>query len=1355
MDKILNYSKSDIENNSRPLLQRYFFENCGDVDYNSTSPNYLSKDKMLFYSEDIKDEYGEVEYRKLTFPMDFTDLQINTNELLFSLSKRVQSNPSINEIFGESSNKNDKTYITYSHDLTYGFNGEIFDIVISMEKFLEITGIMISVYFIDNNYDQYVNKLSNKYIYKKINMDYVSCCIRSTNVIEIYCDHHFGANVDNGYMIEINHHIKERINSCVYDISKHICFDDDIYKIYTDGSSIECDEIFVVKDEYELIQISTTYNKIETYLSENYKMVTIDNISYIPENLINTFKTDDDFKSLGIYSIDNIIYIPSNIDCEILIYKNEYMEAIPECDTTVRYLEKLLGMETGELTDNYNDITDITVKYPDIYKTILEASKYDLCVEKLVDVKDGATNSGIYNCKELDLSHGMVLFMNNGKALIPIMKDDNKYIEYDQKYPLYFIYSNTMKKDYGMNIVCEDKDNIIDIYAKTSDLPKIVNSLSLYTIYKNKQYPLRGRFKIDDNKITVTINKTLYNDMNNEYFTYDNNIFDYGEEPYVKLKYVINNTYTKLDNGNYVANRAGNYINANSDYYEFERHQSSKANTYVIIKNGTAYIISESFITNLENNTYNVNGNGSVEITKDNDNITTANITKGDIENIDQNYDYYNVYIDILDSRNFKLVGSLYESYLEILDTYVECDGELSYDVKDNMVDINFAFSLLYIFSKLPKNDNTNEIDISCLDDDKLKYYYENYSTVIQNYLSKYYIKISSDNIKDYSYKDYISDAITMNSTDYVIYRGKYYIIGRDIIISDDYCVTDSFYVNLSDVYYNETSGQISYYIGGDSKYINLTAIDDITITKDDKISIVDGKICIKRKDSTELSLDIPLMNVESTIYTHDRMKLVDLESDKYNSEYVIDLDSTYVKLIIKETDNINDYTDNYSDNSKKIDDVYPKLSNKRSALNLFDITDDIKSSDDIYSNEYGKSINSEYSIRDSYDNLLVFTDGYYNKDYIINDTVYNKLFKNNGVLSFTFPLFKKVNNRVDGEIYYEILKEYDTKKINDNIDYPVDYVGSWIYRKTTIEPTKENNIYKKLNRNIYITSGSNIRLYRNIDSISYRQGVFTVNSLTKDYIFNDIKIKGNIYDFPLSTKYMLFFINDRFVEPDKIKILSNKRFWVNPDILSDIIYSFDIFICNDIEPLYDYVDILYNINTYRHIGDNDEYINNNGVYETYYYYEITDNFWNLCGEYITNKLPETIINDITFIDRGRLDDMKPIEKVSYDEFYESIMTNYDLDRIYSEYISNETIGYLNKAADKKYPDEIDNESKEIITDNGSLRDEFVNNQIQLLRKDNDELISEIDDFIKDLFDIYTGRVRYEYDIGSVERLPY
>ena len=48
MDKILNYTKLDIENNSRPLLQRYYFKNGGDVDMNSTSPNYLTKDKMLF-----------------------------------------------------------------------------------------------------------------------------------------------------------------------------------------------------------------------------------------------------------------------------------------------------------------------------------------------------------------------------------------------------------------------------------------------------------------------------------------------------------------------------------------------------------------------------------------------------------------------------------------------------------------------------------------------------------------------------------------------------------------------------------------------------------------------------------------------------------------------------------------------------------------------------------------------------------------------------------------------------------------------------------------------------------------------------------------------------------------------------------------------------------------------------------------------------------------------------------------------------------------------------------------------------------------------------------------------------------
>lgn len=1293
MDKILNYTKLDIENNSRPLLQRYYFKNGGDVDMNSTSPNYLTKDKMLFYSNDIKNELNEVVRRELTFSLDFTDLQFDTNDILFKLSKKLQSNPSIAEIQEESAYESHDTTLTADDD-TYGFNGDIFGKVITSEDFLNITGILLSIYFVDDTYKDNDILIGGVYTYDKINMDNIKVSIISKNILEIYCNHIYTGEIkDKKFMVEINHMVSKRlVGNVEYDETKHIAFDNGEYVIYNNNQLINIDEVFEINPQYSISQI--TVSQKNTDLTDDTEMkYHLNGVSHIPKNMISLFIESDTVNTDKITTNGELIHFPYPKKVEsydVLMYSTHMMKYISDVQNSDRYLENILGEEIGS-SNEFSETDEVSLQYPTMYKLLLENNKNDLIIEKVSKDSD----NGEFKCEDLDLNHGMVLFVNNGNVVIP----ENGVVKYNKDYPLYFIYSNTFKKD---NLELYDykiEGTKLTLYSKNeNDMNKLLSNLSFYTIIDNVQVPLRGRVANKSNSdniaYEVQFDNSIIDNYNTDGFVYPHNINDGLYEGYIRLRNVINNRYKyNTETSEYESSVNGNYVKVDDD-------------TYLKIDD-TLYLDSLA----------------------------------------DKNKVYFK-YNDL--PNNYYKLGRTYIPFLES-----------SYDIKTVLLIMYLISnsSLIYGTNDIGNNvDKIANIDgYNCIDSDKLKSYLDNREYIYKNILSKYYIAIKpiTDDTNDKLNKDYtvsnnvINSILNKDSIEYIVYRGNWSPksqLSEDEYGNKYYLINDLIYIRLSDIFYNSNKMAFccnfgSYKTISDDRVTNvynyisilnneLPYINDVEKISIGKPSGETGYKLIMSKSGTVSTYEIAFSRVETdnsgraNIYEYSNIKDSSHNINDYGNKFYTDLDNSYVKYIVPtnmddlnklygdiihyDIDTLKSEFNNGIDNVIKEDKIGFVASN--SSYNSTNSLPEID--DDISYDESTVSISDSHFLRDSSNNLLVFVDGKYTKDYVINDIVYNQLFRRNGVLSFSFPLFRRSPNgthylisghikRTEGNI-----RDYRTHQIFATTAPSNGTIKLWngnAYTELVVDHCDTDAKYEKYDENIYITSQSNIHLYRDMDSISYSNGIFTVNTLTAKKL-NERMLKSDVYDYPLSTKYMIFMVNDKIISPDDIKILSNKRFVLSDKILRelDTIYSFDIFICNDVSPKYS--NIFYNVYEYNYYDDQGIALN-----DKFKYCVLKDLFWDKYRDRILDKYK--IAKDIKFNKYYNHElPIRPIASVSYNEFYEAIMKQFDLDRLNTS-----------------------------VSEDSGVNDK------------NNELISEIDTFAKDLFDIYTNRLAYRYDIDVID----
>lgn len=185
---------------------------------------------------------------------------------------------------------------------------------------------------------------------------------------------------------------------------------------------------------------------------------------------------------------------------------------------------------------------------------------------------------------------------------------------------------------------------------------------------------------------------------------------------------------------------------------------------------------------------------------------------------------------------------------------------------------------------------------------------------------------------------------------------------------------------------------------------------------------------------------------------------------------------------------------------------------------------------------------------------MMIFVDGKYTDEFEIAKYIYYRLFNGDTILSIS-----------------------DDQTSEENIKYKLAENGDYRYPNTS---------YNKIRSNVFVTNLGNYTLYQDINGLSYSDGVFELSNDLSSFIINEQKMYSDIYMVPLSTKYMLMFINGKYIDPEHIKILSDRRFaLVNTENYFDssdydddgnlVIYEFYLYRYDYINPL-EYVDSYY-----------------------------------------------------------------------------------------------------------------------------------------------------------------------------------
>ena len=181
-----------------------------------------------------------------------------------------------------------------------------------------------------------------------------------------------------------------------------------------------------------------------------------------------------------------------------------------------------------------------------------------------------------------------------------------------------------------------------------------------------------------------------------------------------------------------------------------------------------------------------------------------------------------------------------------------------------------------------------------------------------------------------------------------------------------------------------------------------------------------------------------------------------------------------------------------------------------------------------------------------------------------------------------------------EGEIlYYKLLNGYYIEIENyikplDKVGYEIENLTKYFQLKKpynesyfvdTISYYYYTTSYSKNLSSVFMTNMKNMCLYQNQNGITYENGIFTVSNNLDGFIKNERQIYKDIYFPPLSTKYMLFFINGRFAN-DSITIITPTTFTVSNEFVSNLTNTSELEI-NQIH-IYVYDKFLYNLKYYR-----------------------------------------------------------------------------------------------------------------------------------------------------------------------------
>lgn len=202
---------------------------------------------------------------------------------------------------------------------------------------------------------------------------------------------------------------------------------------------------------------------------------------------------------------------------------------------------------------------------------------------------------------------------------------------------------------------------------------------------------------------------------------------------------------------------------------------------------------------------------------------------------------------------------------------------------------------------------------------------------------------------------------------------------------------------------------------------------------------------------------------------------------------------------------------------------------------------------------------------------------------------------------------------------------------------------------------------YSKSISTVYMCSMKNIVLFRDQNNITYDKstGIFTVGTTNK-ILKNKFQSYNNTYCPPLSTKYMLFFINGRFSNGD-VEILSPTTFYIksnsnlskNNSVISQIsIYTFE--------------DFLYGLDKYKNCFFTKKEFNDNSV--SCFVYTYNDTLWNKHSEELISSHKDEIDSLYTYNPATPGYENSSDLTSLYEIFGKYVLNKYDIDNDYSLY---------------------------------------------------------------------------------------
>lgn len=801
---------------------------------------------------------------------------------------------------------------------------------------------------------------------------------------------------------------------------------------------------------------------------------------------------------------------------------------------------------------------------------------------------------------------------------------------------------------------------------------------NIYNKFKTNEYLLPINKNIDPNDIVITIEDTHFHDHNTEtkYRPDENGIWikltNTRYYPTYKLDntdlyIIINGEYVLYDPNVYGEDYSGTFYlkyEASEDnpryivppyYYSTDIRYTSVG--YKCVKLANVFNIERSSeIVSID--TYKTEFN---ETTNENELVETKTYTKNELLNkickekfhVDYNninYLYYESsdgnFIPYRSNMSSKISDIYYkkigdEGYANIADTYPDCHNMTleEYMTEASLfIDKNIIYKFTLINGEILDGGyaDTDEV-IRTVDAGFATSYsaypsYESKEAMLEDYNSGITIYIIIDN-----------EVVEYDPDKYHGYDGPFYNLNMFTVdtdklensdLTDDYPVYD---FNFSSPYSTKDDQIKAYRI--DSSYSNYFINDE-----DDFLAYV---------------IPNQLINSES--------KMLTFLDGKFTDEYTINK-NLYSRLFGGDT------ILSFSDNPESTEDFHYRID--PDGIYYFDNVKNVYIADPDRDKSYYKlkSFDTYYK---GYDPILE-KDSYvltylYDKYDIINEDKYRKLFNDEYIKIdkdeiITDDLYYKTKN---GE-YIKISEYHKNDIIVDNymkyfeLDEPSETLNNSDidpYFITIEDYYSYTTSYSKSISSVYLSNMKNLTLYQNQRGISYDKGIFTISDNLDNLIINDLQLYKDFYCIPLSTKYMLFFINGKFANPD-IEILSGTKFALNN--ISKFANTTDSNQeINEIS-IYIYNKFLYNLNKYKNYYFTKEYYPSSDNPE-YTIYRYNDTLWNnkTYRDEMINKYKNT-----TVIFNPKSTGYNPMSSYIslYEIFGKFILNKYDIDSDYQLY---------------------------------------------------------------------------------------